>query len=73
MTKTEERATTLLAKYDRIRRELRELERELHAACQAYGREQGQTGWYNKDTFRIHVNMKRERLEREAKREVSAA
>jgi hypothetical protein len=66
MTKTEQRATQLLNKYDKMRRELRELERELHAACQAYGREQGNVGWYNKDTFRIHVNMKRERLEREA-------
>jgi hypothetical protein len=66
MTENELRATTLLAKYDRIRSEMRNVEKELHAACQAYGREQGYMGWYNKDTFRLYVNTKRERLEREA-------
>lgn len=67
MSEAEERATQLLHAYDKKRKELRELERELHAACQEYGREQGHIGWYNKDSFRIHVNMKKERLEREAK------
>lgn len=67
MSEAEERATQLLHAYDKKRKELRELERELHAACQEYGREQGHIGWYNKDSFRIHINMKRERLEREAK------
>ena len=67
MTEAERRATKLLNKYDSMRKELRNLERDLHTACQEYGREQGNIGWYNKDTFRIHVNMKRERTEREAK------
>lgn len=67
MSKAEQRATKLLNKYDQMRRDLRLVEKELHTACQEYGREQGHIGWYNKDTFRIHVNMKRERLEREAK------
>lgn len=67
MSEAEERATQLLHAYDKKRKELRELERELHAACQEYGREQGHIGWYNKDSFRIHINMKKERLEREAK------
>lgn len=67
MTEAEKRATKLLHAYDKKRKELRELERELHAACQEYGREQGNRGWYNKDSFRIHINMKKERLEREAK------
>lgn len=67
MSEAEERATKLLNKYDSMRRELRNIERELHVACQEYGREQGHIGWYNKDSFRIHINMKKERLEREAK------
>jgi hypothetical protein len=69
MTKTELRATRLLETYDKKRRELRELERELHQACVEYGREQGYIGWYNKDSFRTHVNAKRQRLEQEQEQE----
>jgi hypothetical protein len=64
MSEAEKRATKLLNSYDQKRRELRELERELHAACQEYGRELRITG-FNKDYLRTRVNMKRERLERE--------
>lgn len=64
MSKAKHRAETLLRSYDRKRRELRELERELHVACQEYGRELRITG-FNKDYLRTRVNMERERLERE--------
>jgi hypothetical protein len=60
VSNAEQRATELLEKYDRRRRELRELERELHAACMEYGRELRITG-FNKDYLRTRINMKRER------------
>lgn len=66
MSEAEERATQLLHAYDKKRKELRDLERELHAACQEYGRELRITG-FNKDYLRTRMNMERERLEREAK------
>lgn len=61
----QEQATALLHKYDKMRRELRDVERELHAACMAYGRELGIAG-FNKDYLRTRVNMERERVAREA-------
>jgi hypothetical protein len=64
MTEAEKRATKLLHAYDKKRKELRELERELHAACQEYGRELRITG-FNKDYLRTRMNMERERIERE--------
>lgn len=64
MSEVRQKAETLLRSYDRKRRELRELERELHAACQEYGRELRITG-FNKDYLRTRMNMERERLERE--------
>lgn len=64
MSEVRQKAEALLRSYDRKRRELRELERELHAACQEYGRELRITG-FNKDYLRTRMNMERERLERE--------
>ena len=50
-TDTKRRATVLLRKYDKMRRELRDIERELHETVTQYGRE---TGYYalSKDMFR---------------------
>ena len=64
MSEVKHKAEALLRSYDQMRRELRNLERELHAACQEYGRELRITG-FNKDYLRTRMNMERERLERE--------
>jgi len=48
---TKRRAATLLRKYDRMRREMRDLERELHETVAQYGREMGYFG-LSKDHFR---------------------
>ena len=66
---TKQRATLLLRKYDQLRKELRETERELARAVTAYGKE---TGYYglSKDHFRIQIdNEDRLRLEDAADRD----
>ena len=68
MTKEQkkERATLLLRKYDFARKELRKLEGDLHKAVREYAMADGCYVGMTKDTFRIHLQMERERLEREA-------
>jgi hypothetical protein len=67
MTETKKRAAKLLRKYDQKRIALRELERELNKAVQAYACEE-KLGWYNKDKFRLALQMESERLNAEARR-----
>lgn len=55
------KATVLLRKYDRLRKELRETELELGKAVTAYGRETGRWG-LTKDHFRS--DLEREELVR---------
>ena len=64
MSKTKQRATLLLRKYDHMRKELREIERDLSRMCTEYGRETGHWG-FNKDHLRIQ-------LDNEAKAEEAA-
>ena len=68
MTKEQkkERATLLLRKYDFARREMRKLENDLHKAVREYAKADGCYVGMTKDTFRIHLQMEKERLEREA-------
>lgn len=62
------RATALLHKYDDLRRELRDAERELSEVVSDYGRATGRWG-LNKDIMRIELyNEERIRLEIEAER-----
>lgn len=64
-----QRATMLLRKYDEMRRELREVERELAKAVTAYGKQSGYWG-LNKDHFRIQLqNEENMRLEDAAERD----
>lgn len=66
---TKQRATLLLRKYDQLRKELRETERELAKAVTAYGKETGYWG-LSKDHFRIQLdNEARLRLEDAADRD----
>ena len=66
---TKQRATLLLRKYDHMRRELREIERELAKLCTDYGRETGHWG-FNKDHLRIQLdNEARLRVEDAAERD----
>ena len=53
------RAEQLLRKYDDMKRKLRELERELDAACLDYGREQGMS-WLSPDKFRTILIVEEE-------------
>lgn len=63
---TKQRAALLLRKYDQMRKELRETERELAKAVTAYGKETGYWG-LNKDHFRIQLdNEERARIEAQA-------
>jgi hypothetical protein len=65
---TKQRATLLLRKYDHMRKELREVERELSKVVAAYGREAGYWG-LSKDMFRIQLdNEEAARLEDQADR-----
>lgn len=67
MTKKETlktRAAELLHRYDTMRRELRTLERDLHHAVREYAKADGYYVNMTKDSFRIHLEMERERLER---------
>ena len=59
MTK-KQHATQLLSRYDAIRKEMREVERELHKACADYGREIGMWG-FNKDHMRIRIMNEQEK------------
>lgn len=66
---TKQRATLLLRKYDQMRKEIRETERQLARACTDYGRETGHWG-FNKDHLRIQLdNEERLRLEDAADRD----
>lgn len=63
---TKQRATMLLRKYDLLRKEMRETERQLARACTEYGRETGHWG-FNKDHLRIQLdNEERLRIEAQA-------
>lgn len=66
---TKQRAAMLLRKYDLLRKDLRETERELAKAVTAYGKETGYWG-LSKDMFRIQLeNEERVRLEDAAERD----
>lgn len=66
---TKQRATLLLRKYDLLRKEMRETERQLARACTDYGRETGHWG-FNKDHLRIQLeNEERLRMEDAADRD----
>lgn len=65
---TKQRAALLLRKYDQMRREIRNVERDLAKACTEYGRETGHWG-FNKDHLRIQLdNEERLRMEDAADR-----
>jgi len=49
-----EHATRLLRRYDNMRKEMRELERQLNKAATDYGRELGYYG-FTKDMLRIRL------------------
>lgn len=53
-------AAKMLKRYDAMRKEMRELERELHKEVTAYGKATGRWG-FNKDHFRIELEMEKER------------
>ncbi len=66
---TKQRATMLLRKYDEMRREIRDVERDLAKAVTDYGKETGYWG-LSKDHFRIQLqNEERMRLEDAAERD----
>ena len=60
MTETKKKAIRLLRKYDKMRNDLRLLERELTHAVRAYANEQGLKGWYDKDKFRVSLMVQEE-------------
>lgn len=63
---TKQRAAMLLRKYDEMRKEIRNVERDLAKACTEYGRETGHWG-FNKDHLRIQLdNEERLRIETQA-------
>ena len=68
MTKEQKKkhATNLLNRYDAMRKELRKLEGDLHKAVREYAKADGCYVGMTKDTFRIHLQMEKERLERKA-------
>ena len=67
---TKQRATLLLRKYDLLRKEMRETERQLARACTEYGRETGHWG-FNKDHLRIQLdNEERARIEAQAEQAI---
>lgn len=63
------RAAQLLHRYDIMRKELRTLESDLHKAVREYAKADGCFVGMTKDTFRLHLQMEQERLEREAERD----
>lgn len=60
MSDKKKQALKLLRKYDKMRNELRLLERELTRAVRAYADEQGLKGWYDKDKFRVTMMVQDE-------------
>jgi len=58
MSTNKRRATTLLRKYDRMRRDIRQTERDLNEAVTNYGREVGYYG-LSKDHFRNMLEQER--------------
>ena len=63
---TKQRAAMLLRKYDEMRKEIRNVERDLAKTCTEYGRETGHWG-FNKDHLRIQLdNEERLRIEAQA-------
>lgn len=66
MNDLKKKAVKLLRKYDEAKRKLRELERELDAACLEYGKAQ-RMGWFSKDNLRtILIVEEEQRLNRQA-------
>lgn len=59
MTEAEKKAVKLLTKYDKMRADLREVERELTLAVREFASEQ-KFGWYDKDKFRARQHTMRE-------------
>lgn len=59
MTETEKKAADLLRTYDKLRADLRDVERELNAAIRAFATEE-KFGWYDKDKFRLRQQMRAE-------------
>jgi hypothetical protein len=59
-----EHATQLLHRYDAMRKDMRALERDLHKAVRDYAFADGAFVGMTKDTFRLHLQMEQERLER---------
>jgi hypothetical protein len=55
-TSTKQQALILLRKYDEMKKEIRNVERDLAKAVTIYGREQGLWG-FNKDMFRIRMEQ----------------
>ena len=53
MTKEDKRAAQLLAKYDRMRRDLRALEEMLTQEANAFGRRRGHLGFTRIETMRV--------------------
>ena len=60
MSDKKKQALKLLRKYDKMRMELKVLERELTRAVRAYADEQGLKGWYDKDKFRVTMMVQDE-------------
>jgi hypothetical protein len=63
------RAVDLLERYDTMRMELRTLERELQHAVREFAFADGAFLGMTTDSFRMCLEMERERLEREAERD----
>lgn len=63
MSELKKKAAKLLRKYDETRAKLRELEKELDAACTAYGREANYL-WLSPDKFRVILITEQEQRER---------
>lgn len=59
MSETKRKAIRLLRKYDKMRNDLRLLERELTRAVLAYATEQ-KLGFYDKDKFRVSLIVQEE-------------
>jgi hypothetical protein len=60
MSKEKREALRLLKKYDKLRAELRTVENDLKAACNAYGRTKGQP-FMRIDTLRVEMDIEREK------------
>ena len=62
---TKQRAAMLLRKYDEMRKEIRNVERDLAKACTEYGRECGIWG-FQKDHLRIQLQTEEALMKGEA-------